>query len=50
MQEGRQIRLGLLQTGSEQIGKQVVIAIPLALIIQGHQKEICPFQVIQDGV
>ncbi len=34
MQEGDQIGLGLVQPGPEQIGKQVVIAEPGALIIQ----------------
>ena len=49
MQAGDQIGLRLLQPGAQQIGKEVVIAIPRALIIQGHQKEVCPFQVFQNG-
>ena len=38
----------LLQLGAQQVGKEMVIAVPVPLIIQGHQKEICPFQVLQD--
>jgi hypothetical protein len=48
MQAGDQIGLGLVQTGAQQIGKEVVIAVPDALIIQGHQEEIFPFQVFED--
>ena len=39
----------LIEARPQKIGKQVVIAVPGPLIIQGHQKEICPFQVLQDG-
>ena len=38
-----------LDAQMEQVGKQMMIAVPDPLIIQRHQEEICPFQVFQSG-
>jgi hypothetical protein len=40
--------INLLQPGAQQVGEQMVIAVPDALNIQGYQEEIDPVQIIKD--
>src|SRR5512134_2853589 len=44
VQRGYQIGLLRSQMRSEHLGKQVMIAIPLALVIQWHNKEVAALQ------
>ena len=39
--------MGLLQATTQHLGKEVVVAIPVPLVVKGDKKEIGPFQVVQ---
>src|SRR5215217_1845223 len=44
VQLGYQLRMGPLQAGAEQIGEQVVEAIPAALLVQGDEEQVGPLE------
>ena len=44
VQRGHALRLGRVQLGSQEISKKMVIPIPITLIVEGHNKEVRPFQ------
>ena len=43
LQGGNLIGQFLLQIGAQDIGKEVMVAKPLALVIERHEKEVAPF-------
>src|SRR5512139_1185672 len=40
---------GLQELGTQEVGEEMMIAVPVPLIIERHQEEIRPFQVLKDG-
>jgi hypothetical protein len=49
MQYGYHCRLSLLQMASQHLGKQVVVAVPAPLLVEGDHKQVRPLERFQHG-
>src|SRR6266496_3886541 len=47
MQFGNEGGFGLAQTAAQQVGKQVVVAVPLSLVVEGGHKQVGPVEGLQ---
>ena len=48
VQRGHALRLGLVQPGLQEVAKEMVIAIPIALLVEGNHKQVRLFQLFEN--
>ena len=47
VQDGDELRLALGKLALEQVAEKVVVAVPLTLVVEWHQKQVRPFDLLE---